>query len=224
MSFLLKISSLIDRLNQAVGKYVAWLTLIVVVVSATNAVVRKVFSVSSNAWLELQWYLFGAIFLLAAGYTFLRNEHVRVDVISQRFSRKTKTYIEIFGVIFFLLPACLLVFWLSIPYFYKSWELMEQSSNTGGLIRWPVKLLIPIGFGLLILAGISHLIKCIGFLMGLCPDPIAQAEAMQKPEIDAAAAEVREQAEALLDAEYAALAQSHHEKQIITTNQEKNAK
>lgn len=201
MSFLLKLSSLIDRLNQAVGNSVAWLTLIVVLVSATNAVIRKTFSISSNAWLELQWYLFGAIFLLAAGYTFLRNEHVRVDVVAQRFTRRTKAYIEVFGVVFFLLPACILVFWLSIPYFYKSLVLLEQSSNTGGLIRWPVKLLIPVGFALLILAGISHLIKSVGFLMGICPDPIAQAEAMQKPEEEEAAADVRAHAEALLAAE-----------------------
>lgn len=182
MSFLLKISSWIDRLNKTVGGAVAWLTLIVVVVSAVNAVVRKVFSISSNAWLELQWYLFGAIFLLAAGYTFLRNEHVRVDVLAQRFSRKTQIYIEIIGVVLFLLPACGLVFWLSLPYFYKSYVLLEQSSNTGGLIRWPVKLLIPVGFGLLILAGISHLIRSVGFLMGRCNDPLADAEALQKSE------------------------------------------
>lgn len=198
MSFLLKLSSLIDRLNQRVGRAVSWLTLLVVLVSAINAIVRKVFSVSSNAWLELQWYLFGAIFLLAAGYTFLRNEHVRVDVLAQRFSRKTQMYIEIFGVLFFLLPAAGLVFWLSIPYFYKSYVLFEQSSNTGGLIRWPVKLLIPIGFGLLILAGISHLIKCIGFLMGKCPDPIAQAEAMQKPE-QGVAEDIRRHAQEVLE-------------------------
>lgn len=182
MHFLLKISSWIDRLNKAVGGAVAWLTLVVVVVSAVNAVVRKVFSVSSNAWLELQWYLFGAIFLLAAGYTFLRNEHVRVDALAQRFSRRTQMYIEILGVLFFLLPACVLVFWLSIPYFYNSYVLLEQSSNTGGLIRWPVKLLIPVGFGLLILAGISHLIRCVGFLLGYCSDPIEEAEALQKAE------------------------------------------
>lgn len=198
MSFLLKLSSLIDRLNQRVGNAVSWLTLLVVLVSAINAIVRKVFSVSSNAWLELQWYLFGAIFLLAAGFTFLRNEHVRVDVLAQRFSRKTQMYIEIFGVLFFLLPAAGLVFWLSIPYFYKSYVLFEQSSNTGGLIRWPVKLLIPIGFGLLILAGISHLIKCVGFLMGKCPDPIAQAEALQKPEQDVAE-DIRRHAEEVLE-------------------------
>ncbi len=198
MSFLLKFSSLIDRLNQTVGRAVAWLTLLVVVVSATNAIIRKIFNVSSNAWLELQWYLFGAIFLLAAGYTFLRNEHVRVDVVAQRFTRKTQIYIEIIGVVFFLLPACLLVFWLSIPYFYKSYVLLEQSSNTGGLIRWPVKLLIPVGFGLLILSGVSHLIKCIGFLQGRCPDPLAQAEAMQKAEVNAADV-IRQHAEEKLE-------------------------
>jgi|SRR5690625_2221802 len=183
MRFLLALSSFIDRLNRVVGRWVAWLTLVVVLVSATNAVVRKLFNVSSNAWLELQWYLFGAIFLLASGYTFLRNEHVRVDVISQNFSRRTQIYIEIFGVIFFLIPAFGLVFWLSIPYFYKSLIMWEQSSNTGGLIRWPVKLLIPLGFGLLLLSGISHLIKCIGFLQGKGPDPLAQADKLQRSEL-----------------------------------------
>lgn len=183
MRFLLACSSLIDKLNRTVGRSVAWLTLIVVLVSAINAIVRKTFNVSSNAWLELQWYLFGAIFLLASGYTFLRNEHVRVDVISQRFSRRVQIYIEVFGVLFFLLPAFGLVFWLSIPYFYKSFVTWELSSNTGGLIRWPVKLLIPLGFGLLLLSGLSHLIKCIGFLMGVAPDPIAEAEQHQRSEL-----------------------------------------
>ncbi|HLR81806.1 MAG TPA: TRAP transporter small permease subunit [Paenalcaligenes sp.] len=186
MHFLLTCSSLIDKLNRTVGRSVAWLTLIVVLVSAINAIVRKTFNVSSNAWLELQWYLFGAIFLLASGYTFLRNEHVRVDVISQNFSRRVQIYIEIFGVLFFLLPAFGLVFWLSIPYFYKSLVTWELSSNTGGLIRWPVKLLIPLGFGLLLLSGVSHLIKCIGFLMGIAPDPIAEAEQRQRSELEIA--------------------------------------
>jgi TRAP-type mannitol/chloroaromatic compound transport system permease small subunit len=176
MKSLLSLSKAIDWLNAKVGQAVIWLTLVVVLVSAINATVRKIFSVSSNAWLELQWYLFGAIFLLAAGYTFLRNEHVRVDVLSQRLSKRTQIKIEIFGVVFFLLPACCLIFWLSIPFFYESFVLNEQSSNTGGLVRWPVKLLIPIGFLLLILAGISHLIKCVGFLRGDCPDPTARPE------------------------------------------------
>lgn len=172
MKFLLSISKAIDYINTRVGKAVIWLTLVVVLVSATNAVVRKVFSVSSNAWLELQWYLFGAIFLLASGYTFLLNEHVRVDVLSQRFSRRVQIYIEIFGILFFLFPAAILIFWLSLPFFYQSFVLHELSSNTGGLIRWPAKLLIPAGFLLLILAGVSQLIKCIGYLVGACPDPL----------------------------------------------------
>lgn len=176
MKFFLTLSRIIDNINTRVGQAVIWLTLVVVLVSATNAIIRKVFNVSSNAWLELQWYLFGAIFLLAAGYTFLRNEHVRVDVLAQKFSKRTQIKIEIFGVLFFLFPACVLIFWLSLPFFYESLVLHELSSNTGGLIRWPAKLLIPIGFGLLILAGVSHLIKCIGFLMGICPDPTARAE------------------------------------------------
>ncbi|NLY26646.1 MAG: TRAP transporter small permease subunit [Alcaligenaceae bacterium] len=193
MNFFLALSRGIDRLNQAVGRSVIWLTLIVVLVSAANAIVRKVFNSSSNAWLELQWYLFGALFLLAAGYTFLRNEHVRVDVIAQHLSRRTQIKIDIFGVLFFLFPACALIFWLSIPFFVESFVLNEQSSNTGGLVRWPAKLLIPVGFFLLILAGISHLIKCVGFLMGKCPDPLARVDAESAEE--ALANEIRRQAE-----------------------------
>lgn len=172
MNFLLFVSSWIDKLNTAIGKTVTWLVLIVTLVSAGNAVMRKLFSLSSNSWLELQWYLFGAIFLLASGYTFLRNEHVRVDVLAQKLAEKTQVKIEIFGVIFFLLPAALLVFWLSIPFFYQSFITHELSSNTDGLIRWPAKLLITLGFGLLILSGISHLIKCVGFLLGKCDNPM----------------------------------------------------
>src|SRR5699024_9602851 len=186
MHFLLTCSSLIDKLNRTVGRSVAWLTLIVVLVSAINAIVRKTFNVSSNAWLELQWYLFGAIFLLASGYTFLRNEHVRVDVISQNFSRRVQIYIEVFGVLFFLLLAFGLVFWLSISYFYISFVTSELSLVTGVLSRCPVKLLIPLCISLLQLSGISHLIKCIGFLMGVSPDPIAEAEQRQRSELEIA--------------------------------------
>jgi TRAP-type mannitol/chloroaromatic compound transport system permease small subunit len=193
MKFLLSLSGAIDRLNLLVGRAVIWVTLIVVLVSAGNAVVRKVFHTSSNAWLELQWYLFGAMFLLAAGYTFLRNEHVRVDALSQKFSMRTQVKIEIFGVLFFLFPACAMIFWLSLPFFYESFVLHELSSNTGGLIRWPAKLLIPVGFLLLILAGLSHLIKCIGFLGGYCPNPLArQSEKTAEEEL---AEEIRRQAE-----------------------------
>ena len=172
MRILLKLAGWIDALNAWVGRAVTWLVLIVAVISAGNAVMRKLFNLSSNAWLELQWYLFGAIFLLAAGYTFLRNEHVRVDVLSQKLSERAQVGIEIFGVVFFLLPAACLVLGLSIPFFWESYITHELSSNTEGLIRWPAKLLIPVGFGLLILAGLSHLIKCIGFLRGRCANPM----------------------------------------------------
>ena len=158
-------------MNRHVGRAVTWLILLAVVISATNATVRKLFNVSSNAWLELQWYLFGAVFMLASGYTLLKNEHVRVDVLATRFSRRTQLWVEIFGVLFFLLPACSLIMWLSWPFFMDALVNHEASSNAGGLIRWPAKLLLPVGFALLVAAGISHLIKCIGCLRGLCPDP-----------------------------------------------------
>ncbi|AOB37655.1 TRAP transporter small permease subunit [Bordetella parapertussis] len=174
MRALLALSRGIDALNLRVGRAVTWVTLLVVLVSAGNAVVRKVFHSSSNAWLELQWYMFGAMFLLTAGYTLLKNEHVRVDILSSRLPRHKQIWIEIFGVVFFLLSACILIMVLSWPVFMDSYLSGEQSSNSGGLIRWPVKLLIPVGFALLVLAGLSHLIKCIGFLRGQCPDPTAR--------------------------------------------------
>ncbi len=171
MNALLALSRAIDAVNRRVGRAVTWLILLAVLVSAINATVRKLFNVSSNAWLELQWYLFGAVFLLAAGYTLLKNEHVRVDVLASRFPRRTQLWIEIFGVLFFLLPACGLIMWLSWPFFMDAFVNNEQSSNAGGLIRWPAKLLIPVGFFLLVGAGLSHLIKCVGCLRGQCPDP-----------------------------------------------------
>lgn len=176
MNFLLAISRVLDALNERIGRTVLWLTLVVVLVSAGNAVSRKVLHMSSNAWLELQWYLFGAIFLLAAGYTYLRNEHVRVDVLAARFPVRVQVTIEMLGILFFLFPAAALIFWLSLPYFYESWRLHELSSNTGGLIRWPAKLLIPVGFGLLILSGVSRLIKCVAFLAGKGPNPMVAAQ------------------------------------------------
>lgn len=171
MRILLGLSRLFDAINQRVGQVVMWITLIVVFISAGNAIVRKVFHTSSNAWLEVQWYMFGAMFLLTAGYTLLRNEHVRVDILASRFTQRRQIYIEIFGVLFFLLPMAVVILWLSWPMFMDSYVTNEQSSNTGGLVRWPVKLLIPAGFLLLVMAGISHLIKCIAFLTGQGPDP-----------------------------------------------------
>lgn len=197
MKFLLAVSRVIDALNERVGRTVLWLTLIVVLVSAGNAVSRKVLNMSSNAWLELQWYLFGAIFLLAAGYTYLRNEHVRVDVLAARFPARVQAGIEILGILFFLFPAAALVLWLSIPYFYESWRLQELSSNTGGLIRWPAKLLIPVGFALLILSGVSRLIKCLAFLAGKGPNPMVAAQIKSAEE--ELAEEIQRQREARMD-------------------------
>lgn len=194
MNSLLALSRLIDAVNRRVGRAVTWLILIVVLISAGNAVVRKVFNVSSNAWLELQWYLFGAIFLLSAGYTLLKNEHVRVDVLAQRLSRRTQIKIEIFGVLFFLLPACLLITWLSWPMFMDAFLTHEYSSNSGGLLRWPAKLLIPVGFLLLIAAGLSHLIKCIAFLAAAGPDPTEKLETKTAEEL--LAEEIAREAEA----------------------------
>ncbi|MBN9427037.1 MAG: TRAP transporter small permease subunit [Burkholderiales bacterium] len=172
MRALLALSRAIDAVNTAIGRSVIWITLIVALISSANAISRKFLHSSSNAWLELQWYLFGALFLLASGYTLLKNGHVRVDILSQKLPRRWQIAIEIFGVLFFLMPACWLIMWLAWPMFWESWVSGEVSSNSGGLIRWPVKLLIPIGFALLIAAGISHLIKCIGFLTGHCADPL----------------------------------------------------
>jgi len=171
MKPLLTLARWIDALNTWVGRAVVWLTLVVVLVSAGNAVIRKTLNLSSNAWLELQWYLFGAMFLLASGYTLLHNGHVRVDILSARLSRRAQIVIEIFGVVCFLLPACGVILALSWPVFVESYASGEGSSNTGGLLRWPVKLLIPVGFLLLVLAGVSHLIKCVAFLRGLAADP-----------------------------------------------------
>lgn len=197
MKFLMAVSRMIDALNERVGRGVLWLTLIVVFVSAGNAVVRKVFHTSSNAWLELQWYLFGAIFLLASGYTFLRNEHVRVDVVATRLPSRVQVWIEIFGIVFFIFPAAGLILWLSLPYFYESFRLQELSSNTGGLIRWPAKLLIPVGFALLILSGVSRLIKCVAFLRGLGPNPMLPEQTRSAEE--ELAEEIRKQTEMRLN-------------------------
>jgi TRAP-type mannitol/chloroaromatic compound transport system permease small subunit len=171
MSGLLKLSRAIDWLNTQVGKWVIWLILASTVISGLNAVVRKVFNVSSNAYLEVQWYLFAAAFLLAAGYTLLNGEHVKIDVISSRFSKRTQIGIDVFGFIFFLMPMCAAILWYGTPFFLQGLRSGEMSSNAGGLIRWPVYLMIPVGFTLLMLQGISELIKRIAFLQGLIEDP-----------------------------------------------------
>ncbi|MFZ0256518.1 MAG: TRAP transporter small permease subunit [Gammaproteobacteria bacterium] len=176
MKVLLFLSRSIDRLNEKVGQFVYWLILIAVLISAGNAIARKLFDLSSNAFLEVQWYLFSAVFLLGAGYTLLRNEHVRIDVLSQRYSPRTRAWIDIVGTVFFLLPISAIIFWLSWPMFLESFTRQEVSVNAGGLLRWPVKLLIPAGFFLLCLQGLSELIKRIAFLRGLIPDAGAKAK------------------------------------------------
>jgi len=171
VSFLLRLSRGIDALNERVGHLVYWLILAAVLVSAGNASVRYAFDISSNAWLELQWYLFSAVFLLAAGYTLLHNEHVRIDVIIGRFSPRTRAWVDLLGGLFFLLPMAIVITVLSWPVFVESWTRNEVSSDAGGLLRWPVKLLIPIGFLLLVLQGISEITKRTAFLLGRIPDP-----------------------------------------------------
>lgn len=167
MNLLLRASAVIDSLNRRVGHAVYWLLLVAVLVSAGNAVSRKVLSISSNAMLEIQWYLFSAVFLLCAGYTLLNNEHVRVDLIYSRLSRRKQLIVEMVGTLLFLAPMTTLILVLSWAPFLGAWTSGEVSANAGGLIRWPVKLLIPMGFGLLLLQGVSQLIKAFAEFRGL---------------------------------------------------------
>jgi TRAP-type mannitol/chloroaromatic compound transport system permease small subunit len=169
MRNLLRFAELIDVLNERIGKAVAWLGLLAVIVCTCNAVARYMFSMASNAWLELQWYFNSAVFLLIAGYALRRNEHVRIDVINGRLSPRVQAWIDILGGLFMLLPASLIIAWYSVPSLVNSFHIDEYSSDPGGLIRWPVRLLIPVAFGLLALQGVSEIIKRVGFLKGLVP-------------------------------------------------------
>ena len=187
MTLLLKLSQLIDWLNERVGKGAFWLVLIMAVISAGNASYRFVFNDSSNGMLEIQWYLFAAVFLLCAPYTLQKNEHVRIDVLSGKLSPRGLAVIDIIGTLFFLLPMVVLVLWLSMPLIAESYKINEMSANAGGLIRWPVKILLPIGFTLLALQGVSELIKRIAFLAGMIDDPNAK-ESAPTPEEELAAA------------------------------------
>lgn len=171
MTLLLKLSQLIDWLNERVGKGAFWLVLLMTIICASNASYRFIFNDSSNGLLEIQWYLFAAVFLLCSPYTLQKNEHVRIDVLSGKLSPRGLAVIDIIGTVFFLLPMVVTVLWLSLPLVAESYKIQEMSSNAGGLIRWPVKILLPIGFTLLALQGISELIKRIGFLAGRIEDP-----------------------------------------------------
>jgi TRAP-type mannitol/chloroaromatic compound transport system permease small subunit len=172
VNFLLALSRAIDALNRRIGHAVCWLVLAAVLVSAGNAVSRYLFDLSSNAWLELQWYLFSAVFLLAAGYTLLHNEHVRIDVVFGHLPPRLRAWIDLIGGVFFLLPMAVIIMALSWPVFVDSYQLAEYSSDAGGLLRWPVKLLIPVGFLLLAVQGVSEIIKRAAFLLGRIPDPL----------------------------------------------------
>jgi TRAP-type mannitol/chloroaromatic compound transport system permease small subunit len=194
MRGLLKFSGAVDWLNAQVGKWVIWLILASTVISGLNAVVRKAFNTSSNAYLEVQWYLFAAAFLLAAGYTLLNGEHVKIDVISSKLSRRKQIWIDVIGFAFFLTPVCLVILYFGIPFFLQGYRSGEMSSNAGGLVRWPVYLFIPIGFALLLLQGLSELVKRVAFLRGLIPDPTVKVH--EKTPEEELADELRRQAEA----------------------------
>jgi len=172
MKQLLALSRAIDFVNEHIGRLIYWGVLIMVLVSAGNATSRYALNMASNAWLELQWYLFALVFLFCSGYTLLHNEHVRIDVVSSHLSRRTQVWIDVFGLLFFLLPMSLFIMWLSWPIFMNAWTSGEISGSAGGLIRWPARLMVPVGFFLLSLQGFSELIKRIAFLMGLISDPV----------------------------------------------------
>ena len=176
MQFLLRLSRGMDAISDWIGRILIWALFSTVVISTVNAVIRKVFSIGSTAWLELQWLLFAAVFLLGAGYTFLHNAHVRIDFISARLGPRARNIIDIVGILFFLAPIAWLLLQLSWPLFVKAYQTGEMSQNAGGLIRWPVLALVPLGMVLLLAQAASELVKRVAFLQGLIPDPLAHAE------------------------------------------------
>jgi TRAP-type mannitol/chloroaromatic compound transport system permease small subunit len=187
MAGLLALSRAIDRMNEFIGKWVSWLILLAVLVSATNAVIRKTLNMSSNAWLELQWYLFGAAFLLAAAYTLRQNEHIRIDIVYGMFSRRVQHWIDLFGHVFFLMPFVLLMIYYFVPYVSLSYRSGEVSTNAGGLTIWPAKSLLLIGFSLLALQGISEIIKKIAIMRGDMDDPTPFISVHEQAELEAKA-------------------------------------
>jgi TRAP-type mannitol/chloroaromatic compound transport system permease small subunit len=176
MNSLLAFSRLVDSITERIGKSIGWLLLAAVLISAGNALIRKTFDISSNAFLEAQWYLFGAVFMLGAGYVFLHDQHVRIDVLSSRLKRTTQIWIDVVGIAFFLLPLCAFVMWTSLPSLQTAFITEEVSANPGGLLRWPVYALVPVGFALLTFQALSELIKRVAFLTGQGPDPHAKPE------------------------------------------------
>lgn len=187
MHALLALSRAIDRLSELIGRSVAWLILAAILVSATNALVRKLLNTSSNAWLELQWYLFGAAFLLAAAYTLKQNEHIRIDIFYGTRSRRTQHWIDLFGHVFFLLPFVVLMAWMLVPYAYGAWRIGQVSTNAGGLAIWPARALLAAGFCVLVAQAISEIIKKVAVMRGLIEDPHPFISAHEAAEIEAAA-------------------------------------
>jgi TRAP-type mannitol/chloroaromatic compound transport system permease small subunit len=187
MAGLLALSGAIDRMNEFIGKWVSWLILLAVLVSAGNAIIRKTFNMSSNAWLELQWYLFGAAFLLAAAYTLKQNEHIRIDIVYGLWSRRVQHWIDLFGHTFFLMPFVLLMIYYFVPYVYLSFRSGEVSTNAGGLVIWPAKTLLLIGFSLLALQGVSEIIKKVAIMRGDMDDPTPFVSAHEQAELEAKA-------------------------------------
>jgi TRAP-type mannitol/chloroaromatic compound transport system permease small subunit len=179
---LLKLSSLIDRLNEVIGKLIMWLILGAVLISAGNASLRKAFNIGSNAWLEIQWYLFSAVFMLGVGYVMLRNAHVRIDFVSSKLSKRTNAIIDAVGIVVFTIPLAIIMINLGWPLFERAWTTGEMSQNAGGLIRWPVWLLLPLGFGILLLQASSELIKRIAFLTGHRSEPFSEADTRSEEE------------------------------------------
>ena len=173
MQSLLNISRGIDALTRWLGKRLAWLILVAVVVSALNATVRKTFDISSNSWLELQWVLFSIVFLLCSSWTLLDNEHIRIDIVNNQLPKQVRNSIDVIGHAFFLIPLCIVMIITGGPFFMRSFEINEQSGNAGGLPQWPAKSLIIIGFTMLLVQGMSELIKRIAVMRGLIPDPHA---------------------------------------------------
>ncbi len=191
MQSLLKLSRGIDAFTKWTGKRLAWLILVAVVVSAINAIIRKTFDTSSNSWLELQWVLFSIVFLLCSSWTLLDNEHIRIDIINNLLPKKVRDSIDVIGHIFFLMPLCLVMIITGVPFFLRSMQINEQSGNAGGLAQWPAKSLIMIGFAMLLVQGVSELIKRIAVMRGLIPDPHAS-------QVNAIEAEVEHLVEAIV--------------------------
>jgi TRAP-type mannitol/chloroaromatic compound transport system permease small subunit len=180
---LLKLSGLIDRVNERVGRLTMWLVLAAVLISAGNAIVRKAFNIGSNAFLEIQWYIFAAIFMLGVGYVMLKNAHVRIDFISSRLSKRTNAWIDAIGIVIFTIPLSIIMIDLGWPLFARALQSGEMSQNAGGLIRWPALMLVPLGFAILLLQSISELIKRIAFLRGVLDEPFSTEAAKSDEEI-----------------------------------------